>query len=115
MAWAGAVDCVGGVTLANVLKQLQYGAAVAASGLTGGTDLPTTVMPFILRGVACLGIDSVQTPIRRRREVWDLLGGVLKPDNLEGLAQDVTLDSVAEALSAIMAGQARGRFVVKIP
>jgi acrylyl-CoA reductase (NADPH) len=112
--WAGAVDCVGGTTLANILKQLEYGGAVAASGLTGGTDLATTVMPFILRGVACLGIDSVQTPIERRREVWALLGDSLKPDRLEELAEEVSLEGLDRALSAILAGEARGRFVVKV-
>ena len=68
--YAGAIDCVGGATLANLIKRLNYGAAVAASGLTGGTSIPTSVMPFILRGVALLGIDSVQTPMDTRREVW---------------------------------------------
>ena len=68
--WAGAVDCVGGSTLAYVLRTLRYGASVAASGLTGGTDLPTTVLPFILRGVNLLGIDSVQTPIEARQSMW---------------------------------------------
>ena len=112
--WAGAVDCVGGTTLANILKHLDYGGAVAASGLTGGTDVPTTVMPFILRGVACLGIDSVQTPIERRREVWALLGDSLKPDHLDELAHEVPLEGLDGALAAIMAGEARGRFVVKV-
>ena len=68
--WAGAVDCVGGVTLANVLKRIHYGGSVAASGLTGGNGLSATVLPFILRGVNLLGIDSVMTPIDRRRAVW---------------------------------------------
>ena len=73
--WAGAVDCVGGATLADVLSTLKYGGAVAASGLTGGAGLNTTVMPFILRGVALLGIDSVQLPIGPRRALWERLGG----------------------------------------
>jgi acrylyl-CoA reductase (NADPH) len=112
--WAGAVDCVGGVTLANVVKQLQYGAAVAASGLTGGADLPITVIPFILRGVSCLGIDSVQMPIDRRRRVWDLIGADLKPDHLDEIAHEVTLDGLDGALAEILAGAARGRFLVRI-
>ncbi len=112
--WAGAVDCVGGVTLANVVKQLQYGAAVAASGLTGGAELPVSVIPFILRGVSCLGIDSVQMPIDRRRQVWDLIGADLKPDHLDEIAHEVTLDRLDQALSAILAGAARGRYLVRI-
>ena len=72
--WAGAIDCVGGVTLADVISTIQYGGAVAASGLTGGVALETTVMPFILRGVALLGIDSVLMPIGPRRALWALLG-----------------------------------------
>jgi acrylyl-CoA reductase (NADPH) len=112
--WAGAVDCVGGVTLANVVKQLEYGAAVAASGLTGGADLPITVIPFILRGVACLGIDSVQMPIDRRRQVWDLIGTTLKPDHLDEIGHEVSLDGLDHALSEILAGAAVGRFLVRI-
>jgi acrylyl-CoA reductase (NADPH) len=112
--WAGAVDCVGGVTLANVVKQLQYGAAVAASGLTGGADLPITVLPFILRSVSCLGIDSVQMPIDRRRRVWDRIGADLKPDHLDEIAHEVTLDGLDHALAEILAGAARGRFLVRI-
>ena len=83
MVWAAAVDCVGGRTLANVLARIRYGGAVAASGLTGGAGLETTVLPFILRNVALLGIDSVQTAIDRRRAVWELLGGEMKPSGLD--------------------------------
>ena len=72
--WAGAVDCVGGKTLADVLSTVRYGGAVAASGLTGGAGLSTTVMPFILRGVSLLGMDSVQMPIGPRRALWEKLG-----------------------------------------
>ena len=77
--WAGAVDCVGGTTLADVLSTVRYGGAVAASGLTGGASLNTTVMPFILRGVALLGIDSVLMPIGPRRALWEKLGSSLTP------------------------------------
>ena len=87
--WAGAVDCVGGATLADVLSTVSYGGAVAASGLTGGPALNTTVLPFILRGVALLGMDSVQMPIRPRRELWTLLGGSLKPQRLAQITHDV--------------------------
>ncbi len=114
MMWAAAVDCVGGPTLANVLARIRYGGAVAASGLTGGAGLDTTVLPFILRNVALLGIDSVQTAIDRRRAVWELLGGEMKPNGLESVANDVTLDGLSDALDTILAGGATGRMVVDV-
>jgi len=112
--WAGAVDCVGGVTLANVLKQIQYGGSVAASGLTGGPGLPTTVLPFILRGVNLLGIDSVELPIESRRATWARIATDLKPGNLDQIGHDVTLDDLDTVLTDILAGKARGRSVVKL-
>ena len=112
--WAGAVDCVGGVTLANVLKQIHYGGSVAASGLTGGPGLNTTVLPFILRGVNLLGIDSVELPMDRRREVWARLGADLKPSGLAEIGHDVTLDDLDAVLTGILAGEARGRSVVNL-
>ena len=111
--WAGAVDCVGGVTLANVLKRIRYGGSVAASGLTGGAGLPTTVMPFILRGVNLLGIDSVMTPIARRREVWARMAADLKPDGLAEIGHDIGLDELDAALTEIFAGGAKGRSIVR--
>lgn len=113
MLWAGAVDCVGGVTLANVLSKIRYGGAVAASGLTGGAQLPTTVMPFILRGVSLLGVDSVQTPIERRREVWHRLAGDLKPAGIGTIGTAIELDQLDEVLTRIMAGGVTGRYVVR--
>ena len=112
--WAGAVDCVGGVTLANVLKKIHYGGSVAASGLTGGNGLPTTVLPFILRGVNLLGIDSVMTPIERRRAVWERIAGDLKPTELERIGHDLTLDDLDRVLSEILEGRATGRGVVAL-
>lgn len=112
--WAGAVDCVGGVTLANVLKKIHYGGSVAASGLTGGGDLPTTVMPFILRGVSLLGIDSVQTPIEHRRNVWHRLATDLKPPTLDRMGHDIGLDGLDDALTGILAGSMTGRAVVDV-
>ncbi len=112
--WAGAVDCVGGVTLANVLKKIHYGGSVAASGLTGGNGLPTTVLPFILRGVNLLGIDSVMTPIERRRAVWKRIAGDLKPAELERIGHDLTLDDLDRVLSEILEGRATGRGVVAL-
>ncbi|HVA04508.1 MAG TPA: acryloyl-CoA reductase [Acidimicrobiales bacterium] len=113
--WAGAVDCVGGETLPRILQTLRYGAAVAASGLTGGTALQTTVYAFITRGVALLGVDSVQTPLERRRTVWGRLATDLRPAHLDDLvAGEVGLDGVAGALADILASQVRGRLLVRI-
>jgi len=110
--YAAAVDCVGGNTLANVLKRLNYGSAVAASGLTGGTTIPTTVMPFILRGVALLGIDSVQTPMDVRRSVWGRIASDLKPAGLESIGHSIGLNDLDRVLTAILAGVVSGRYVV---
>jgi putative YhdH/YhfP family quinone oxidoreductase len=112
--WAGAVDCVGGVALANVLKKIHYGGAVAASGLTGGSGLPTTVLPFILRGVSLLGIDSVMNPIEQRRAVWARIGTDLKPTGLADIGHDVALGELDDVLDAILAGAATGRSVVDV-
>ena len=110
--YAAAVDCVGGNTLANVLKRLNYGSAVAASGLTGGTAIPTSVMPFILRGVALLGIDSVQTPMEVRRNVWGRIASDLKPAGLESIGHSIGLNDLDRVLTAILAGEVSGRYVV---
>jgi acrylyl-CoA reductase (NADPH) len=112
--WAGAVDCVGGATLADVLSTIEYGGAVAASGLTGGPALNTTVMPFILRGVALLGMDSVLMPIGPRRELWKLLGSSLAPKHLDAIANDVDIKDVVEVIDAVRAGKYSGRAVVRV-
>jgi acrylyl-CoA reductase (NADPH) len=111
---AAAVDCVGGDTLANVLARTEYGGAVAACGLTGGAGMATTVMPFILRGVALLGIDSVQTPIARRTEVWQRLGADLKPGSLDAISREIGLGDLEEALDAVLTGRLIGRTVVDL-
>jgi len=112
--WAGAVDCVGGATLARVLRSMRYGAAVAASGLTGGSALDTTVYPFITRQVALLGVDSVRTAADRRRQVWARLGGDLRPPDLDALVErEVDLRGVDAALDEIVAAQVRGRILVR--
>ena len=111
-AWIAAVDCVGGTTLANVLPRIEYGGAVAASGLTGGVDLPSTVMPFVLRAVTLIGIDSVQNPIETRRAVWQRLGADLKPMSLDAMGADVGLDDVTGILDDILRGAVAGRAVV---
>lgn len=112
--WAGAVDCVGGATLADVLSTIDYGGAVAASGLTGGPALHTTVMPFILRGVALLGMDSVLMPIARRRKLWALLGESLKPRHLDAVTKDVDVKDVVDVLDQLRAGTFSGRAVVRV-
>ena len=112
--WAGAVDAVGGATLAHVLATLAPGGAVAASGNVGGADLPTTVLPFILRGVALFGIDSAGTPIDGRREVWGRIATDLKPSGLDGMEQVVDLAHLENALDEIGRGSVTGRYVVQL-
>jgi acrylyl-CoA reductase (NADPH) len=112
--WAGAVDAVGAATLPYVLRTLRTGAAVAASGNAGGASLATTVFPFILRGVALLGMDSVTMPIARRRALWDRLATDLRPRDLGQHATEVTLDTLESALDGILAGSARGRWIVRV-
>ncbi|MCF6388215.1 acryloyl-CoA reductase [Mycobacterium sp. MBM] len=112
--WAGAVDCVGGATLADVLSSIRYGGAVAASGLTGGAALNTTVMPFILRGVSLLGIDSVQMPIAPRRTLWAQLGDSLRPRHLSDVIHDVDVKDVVGVLDEVRAGRYSGRAVVRV-
>jgi acrylyl-CoA reductase (NADPH) len=112
--WAGAVDTVGGATLPYVLRTLQPGAAVASSGNAGGPLLQTTVLPFILRGVALLGMDSAAMPIDRRRALWARLADDLRPRNLGEGITEVTLETLPSALDGILAGAARGRWVVRV-
>lgn len=112
--WAGAVDCVGGATLADVLSTVDYGGAVAASGLTGGPALHTTVMPFILRGISLLGMDSVLMPIGRRRKLWALLGDSLRPRHLDAVTSEVDVKNVVEVLDQIRDGKYSGRAVVRV-
>jgi acrylyl-CoA reductase (NADPH) len=112
--WAGAVDSVGAATLPYVLRTLRSGAAVAASGNASGPKLDTTVFPFILRGVALLGMDSAQMAIDRRRALWARLATDLRPRSLGENVTEVTLDTLEEALDGILAGAARGRWVVRV-
>jgi acrylyl-CoA reductase (NADPH) len=112
--WAAGVDCVGGATLADVLSTVDYGGAVAASGLTGGAALHTTVLPFILRGVALLGMDSVQMPIGRRRQLWARLGDSLRPRRLDSITSDVDVKDVLDVLDQLRAGTFSGRAVVRV-
>lgn len=112
--WAGAVDCVGSQTLAAVLAATRYGGAVTACGLAQGTDLPTSVLPFILRGVTLLGIDSVMAPLVRRRAAWSRLARDLDLSKLAGMTQSVALGEVAALAPEILAGKIRGRIVVEL-
>ncbi len=112
--WAGAVDVVGSTTLANVLAMTRYGGAVAACGLAGGMDLPTTVAPFILRGISLLGIDSVMCPLPLRQEAWRRLETDLDPAIVETMTNEIGLDDVIDAAQSIIEGRVRGRIVVKI-
>lgn len=112
--WSGAVDCVGGKSLAAILSHVKYGGTVAASGLTGGSELETTVFPFILRGIRLIGIDSVQASMAARLRVWGLLASEYKPEGLASISTEIALEQIPAALSAILAGQSRGRVVVKL-
>lgn len=111
--WAGVVDAVGSHTLANAIAQVRYGGAVAACGLAQGMDLPASVAPFILRGVTLYGIDSVMAPIARREEAWSRLARDLDPKLLEAMTTEVALADAVGAAQKLMAGQVRGRIVVK--
>jgi acrylyl-CoA reductase (NADPH) len=112
--WAGAVDAVGGTTLATILTQLKYRASVAACGLAGGSDLSATVIPFLLRGVNLLGIDSVMCPREERIEAWQRLVHDLPLDRLDQLTQLVPLSALLELAPRILKGQVRGRVVVDV-
>jgi acrylyl-CoA reductase (NADPH) len=113
--WAGAVDCVGGTTLARILRTLRYGAAVAASGLTGGSTLETTVFPFITRDVALIGVDSVATGPEQRRAVWAGLAGDVGPLDLEALvAEEVSLEGLDQAIDDVLGARVRGRILVRL-
>ncbi len=110
--WAGGVDAVGSHTLANVLAQTKYGGAVAACGLAQGFDLPASVMPFILRGVSLLGVDSVMAPKSLRLEAWSRLADDLDLDKLQSLSHEIEFDDLIQAAGDIVDGKIRGRVVV---
>ncbi len=111
--WAGVVDAVGSHTLANALAQTRYGGVVAACGLAQGMDLPTSVMPFILRGVTLAGVDSVMAPLPKRQRAWDRLASDLDVNLLEKMIIDVPLAGAISKAHELMAGKVRGRVVVK--
>src|SRR4051794_6694292 len=112
--WAGGIDSVGSTTLANLLSMTKYGGAIAACGLAAGMDLPSSVAPFILRGVCLLGIDSVMCPIAQRKFAWNRLASDFDHGKLAEITHEIGLDQVIAAGAKILAGQVRGRIVVKI-
>jgi acrylyl-CoA reductase (NADPH) len=112
--WAGAVDCVGGSTLPYILRTLRRGGTVAASGNTGGPAFSTTVFPFILRAVGLVGIDSAVVPLAERRATWERIATDMRPNGLGDALTEVTLDTLPGALDAILAGRARGRWIVRV-
>ena len=112
--WAGAVDAVGGHVLAGVLPQLRYGASVAACGLAGGSELATTVIPFLLRGVSLLGIDSVMQPLAARESAWRRIAATLSGELLDRMTRRVHLDEVPGLADEILQGRVRGRIVVEV-
>lgn len=112
--WAGCVDAVGGAMLARVLGQMKYGGSVAAVGLAGGANLPATVVPFLLRGVNLLGIDSVMQPFENRRKAWERVVTDLPMEKLEAMVKPATLSDLPELGREILAGQVQGRVVVDV-
>jgi len=112
--WAGGIDAVGSTILANVLSQIRYGGAVAACGLAQGMDLPTTVAPFILRGVTLVGVESVETPLDRRIAAWDRLATDLDREQLASMATEVPLSDLPAVAARILDGKVRGRVVVDV-
>ncbi len=112
--WSGAIDSVGSQTLANILAQIKYGGAVSACGLAQGMDLPSTVMPFILRGVSLRGIDSVMAPMSARKRAWKRLSSDINIQKLEEMVVETSLDKVEALGKEILSGNIRGRVVVNI-
>ncbi len=112
--WGGAVDTVGGTTLGGIIRQLRANASVAACGLAGGTELATTVLPFILRGVNLLGINSVEVANSERRRIWARLAATMPVDKLDGLTTEIGLDRVPLHAPAILNGDVQGRVVIVI-
>ena len=112
--WAGAIDAVGGEMLAWLTRTTDLWGGIASSGLTGGVELHTTVMPFILRGISLIGIDSVTCPMEIRAEVWRRLASDMRPQSFEAFTEEISLDGLNDAFATLLAGRARGRFVVNL-
>lgn len=112
--WAGAVDVVGGETLFSVIKSLNYGASVAACGLVESPAFSATVLPFILRGVNLLGVDSVELPLSVKQHTWDKLANDWRLDNLEAMVTEIGFDALETSLQSVLAGKAKGRFLLNL-
>jgi NADPH2:quinone reductase len=112
--WAGAIDAVGGDMLAWLTRTTDHWGGIASTGLTGGAELHTTVMPFILRGISLIGIDSATCPMEIRTEVWRRLATDMKPHALAAIAHEISLDGLQNAFATLLSGKARGRFVVNL-
>lgn len=112
--WAGAVDCVGSTTLANICASMKYGGVVTACGLAGGYDFPSTVMPFILRGVRLVGIESVMCPREQRIIAWERLVKDLDITHLENIAHEIGLSEVIASCEALLKGEVKGRLIVDV-
>jgi len=112
--WAGAVDAVGGDMLSWLTRTTNYWGSIASTGLTGGIEIHTTVMPFILRGVSLIGIDSVMCPMDVRTQVWQRLATDMKPSHLDAMTTEIELAGLPDAFATLLAGAARGRFVVRL-
>jgi acrylyl-CoA reductase (NADPH) len=112
--WAGAVDAVGGRALSAMLPRISYGGAIAACGNAGGIEVATTVLPFILRGVRLIGVDSVMCPVPRRREAWTRLAAEMPMDALDGMTTVAGLAALPELGARILKGGIRGRMVVDV-
>lgn len=112
--YAGVVDAVGGNILATALKSLNYGGAAAICGLVSSSDLPTSVLPFILRGNSLFGIDSAECPMSLRKQIWQKLASVYKPIDLELLATEISIEEVSEKLDLLLKGGAMGKYLVKL-
>ncbi len=112
--WAGCIDAVGGNMLARVLGQMKYGSSVAAVGLAGGANVPASIIPFLLRGISLLGIDSVLQPHSNRVRVWDRVASDVPAELLESMAQPATLSDLPDLGSRILKGQVKGRVIVDV-
>ncbi|SDN72704.1 acryloyl-CoA reductase [Alkalicoccus daliensis] len=112
--WAAAVDPTGGKPLASILSATKRGGGVAVSGLTAGVEVPTSVIPFILRGVELMGIDSVQCPMDLREAIWTRAASDLKPEHLDDIAQEVSLDGLQGALNDILNSKVKGRVILRL-
>jgi acrylyl-CoA reductase (NADPH) len=112
--WAGVIDCVGGKSLSYIISSTQYEGTIAISGLTGGIELNTNVLPFILRGIRLIGIDSVNTSMVKRKIIWSQLASDLKPLHLDQMYTEISLEQIQDILPAIIKGESRGRVIVKL-